>query len=241
MSVAPVCQYIDWDSEFFGVRIGRVLPRNMDARNVSQALAWAQEQRIDCLYFLCDAANVPCMTLVENAGFRLTDIRVTMEAKTQVGTVSQANAANVRRATPTDIGALRAIARVSHRDTRFYADPHFQRDKCDRLYEMWIEKSCGDWADAVLVVAPHDEPLGYVSCHLLSQTEAKIGLVAIAASTQSRGLGSVLLGHAMNWCSAQGRHTVSVVTQGRNVGAQRLYQRLGFLTQSLECWFHYWR
>jgi len=31
-----------------------------------------------------------------------------------------------------------------------------------------------------------------------------------------------------------------VVTQGRNLAAQRLYQRNGFVTASLQLWYHRW-
>jgi hypothetical protein len=33
---------------------------------------------------------------------------------------------------------------------------------------------------------------------------------------------------------------VNVVTQGRNSKAQRLYERCGFLTRSVQLWYHRW-
>ena len=33
---------------------------------------------------------------------------------------------------------------------------------------------------------------------------------------------------------------MKVVTQGRNIAGQRLYQRCGFLTRSVELWYHKW-
>ena len=33
---------------------------------------------------------------------------------------------------------------------------------------------------------------------------------------------------------------ITVVTQGRNARAQRLYQRAGFVTESVRLWFHRW-
>jgi len=44
----------------------------------------------------------------------------------------------------------------------------------------------------------------------------------------------------MNWFADQNASNITVVTQGRNVAAQRLYQRLGFVTRSLELTYHKW-
>ena len=49
-----------------------------------------------------------------------------------------------------------------------------------------------------------------------------------------------LIAAALDWCEAEGAEEVAVVTQGRNVAAQRLYQRCGFVTQRLELWYHKW-
>jgi dTDP-4-amino-4,6-dideoxy-D-galactose acyltransferase len=54
------------------------------------------------------------------------------------------------------------------------------------------------------------------------------------------GVGRALVVNAIRWFSGQGVDSVSVVTQGRNVRAQRLYQRCGFTTRSVELWFHRW-
>jgi RimJ/RimL family protein N-acetyltransferase len=44
----------------------------------------------------------------------------------------------------------------------------------------------------------------------------------------------------MSWFAGQDIKTVHVVTQGRNTRAQRLYQRCGFVTRSMELWYHRW-
>ena len=42
------------------------------------------------------------------------------------------------------------------------------------------------------------------------------------------------------WFEKQGLKRIIVVTQGRNCQAQRFYQKNGFMTDSLEYWFHKW-
>ena len=71
-------------------------------------------------------------------------------------------------------------------------------------------------------------------------TESQIGLIAIAAGHQGRGLGRLLVEHSLEWARHAGAQVMTVVTQGRNVPAQRLYQRCGFVTASFELWYHRW-
>ena len=134
---------------------------------------------------------------------------------------------------------LRGIARTGHRDTRFYSDEHFDRMKCDLLYETWIENSFRGFAQAVLVAEVEGKPAAYLTCHLKDQ-ESQIGLVGVGESSRGMGLGTKLVQHFFSWSREQGARRAIVVTQGRNLGAQRLYQRNGFQTVSLQLWYHRW-
>lgn len=150
-------------------------------------------------------------------------------------------AAGLRECRPDDVPALSAIARVSHRGTRFYSDPNFPRGRCDDLYAVWIERSSAGWADVVLVAEHEGEPAGYVSCHVDGAGGAgSIGLIAVAATARRLGLGRALVDGAVAWCGERGVDQVSVVTQGRSVSALRLYESCGFRIESVGLWFHKW-
>ena len=138
-----------------------------------------------------------------------------------------------------DLEALRAIARTGHRDTRFYFDVHFERAKCDLLYETWIENSFSGFAQAVLVAEVNREAVGYITC-CVRGAESQIGLVGVANQRQGMGLGQQLMEAFLAWSVEQGSRRATVVTQGRNLKAQRLYQRMGFLTASFQLWYHRW-
>jgi RimJ/RimL family protein N-acetyltransferase len=45
---------------------------------------------------------------------------------------------------------------------------------------------------------------------------------------------------ALQWFADQGMDSMEVVTQGRNVAAQRLYQKCGFATKEVQLWYHHW-
>jgi len=235
------CQWLEWDSAFFGLRVARATIQQLDAQAAAQIEEWCQARRIDCLYFLAEAADGPTVRALENHSYRLVDIRLTLRRQLDKPVVLQTRPdISLAPAVPADVAALRHIARASHSDTRFYFDPNFDRASCDRLYETWIEKSCHGYADLVLVARLHDQVAGYFSCHRLDQTHGKIGLVAVAAAARGQQVGSAVLQAGLRWFWEQNLRHISVVTQGRNVAAQRLYQNHGFVTDQVELWYHRW-
>jgi dTDP-4-amino-4,6-dideoxy-D-galactose acyltransferase len=240
MTAAAPGEVLDWDTGFFGFRIGRAEGRLTPGR-VRDLLDWSSHQRLRCLYFLAPADCPDTIRTLENTGFHLQDIRLTMTCPLPSRARQQAGDA-VREARAEDVDALRAIARVSHRDSRFYRDPGFPRDRCDALYAAWIERSClGELAAAVLTADWEGRPAGYITCLLRGPGEGQIGLFAVDAAAQGKGLGGELLATALDWFHARGVHTVTTVTQGANLPAQRVYQRSGFLAASVQLWYHRWQ
>jgi len=236
--VETLCERLDWDSRFFGISIARALPTRVDAATCDAILAWCRAQHIDCLYFLAD--NEPDVKAVlERAGFVGVDHRVTLERAVASGTAPTIPA-GVRCARPDDVPALRDIAAVSHRDSRFYADVRFDRSRCDELYRTWIERSCAGWADCVVVVEHDDTPAGYLTLHLRTPGTAAIGLLAVSPACQRQGAGSRLVDGALAWLQHRSITRVSVVTQRRNERSLAFYQRAGFRISSAASWYHHW-
>jgi len=199
--------------------------------------AWARTHDVDCLYFLARPDDPETVGIAQGAAFRLVDVRVELA---QPSTETEP-AARVRPYRSTDLETLRAIARASHEITRFYADLHFPRERCSDFYDTWIVRSCEGWADGVLVAELDGRPAGYVTCHGdPALRRGSIGLIAVSAAARGNGLGRDLVLGALSWCRDHGSTEVSVVTQGANVGAQRLFQLCGFRTVSTGLWFHRW-
>lgn len=236
------CQHLDWDSGFFGRRIARLTLSQVDQESIEHAMHWCHRHAIDCLYFLANADNAETVRLAEENKFRLVDIRVTLEK--QLGNVqpieNRESQHMIRPHTLDDLPALRALAKVSHRDSRFYYDSNFSEPLCDALYETWIEKSCQGYAEVVFVANWQDQIAGYISCHRLDDVQGQIGLVGVAAPLQGKGLGKLLVNQVVNWFAEREIRRVTVVTQGRNVKAQRLYYRCGFMPYSVQLWYHRW-
>lgn len=227
---------LDWDSEFFGQRIARLDVADLEPQAAAQADAWCREQAVDCAYLLVNVDDQAGLDRARAHGFRLVDIRVTLEA---ASAPSGGRSAPVRVAVPADVAHLEAIAREGHRDGRFHADGHFAAARCDEFYATWIANSCAGWADRVLVIDEGAGAAGYITLHQRAD-QGTIGLLGVGAGVRGRGLGTCLLAAARDWCAEQKLSRLTVVTQGRNRAGLRLYQSAGFRVTDLQLWHHRW-
>ena len=235
-----VCRLLGWDSEFFGFPIARVCGDQLDRELAAEIDRWCRDRQIACLYFLADSRDPGTARCAEDSGYRLVDVRVTLDSELGEPRDGAFDPSTLGRAE--DLDDLVAIARVAHEDSRFYADAGFPRERCAALYETWIRKSFEGDADAVLVGRVDGRASGYLTCRLAAAEAptGHIGLVAVAERARGRGVATALVRSGLHWFGRNGAQRVEVATQGRNLAAQRLYQAAGFRICSLRLWFHKW-
>ena len=240
----PVCELLEWDTRFFGVRVGRVVGPRLDDAAARQALSWCAAERVDCLYFLADADSEESVAAAERHGFGLKDVRLTYQRRLEP---SPAGAAPdlppgvfIRPSRPDDAPVLEAIAEGTYTDSRFYFDRRFPRALADKLYRTWVRQSVAGQADVVLVLEDRGRAVGFITCHLTDAREGRCGLSGLEPGLRGRGLGLRLYEAALGWLAGRGVEVVVYVTQARNIRAQRLFQRLGFLSHSTQLWYHKW-
>jgi ribosomal protein S18 acetylase RimI-like enzyme len=241
MMDTEIARVLTWDSGFFGLNIGRVNPSRLDPEIMPRILEWCVARQIDCLYLLADCDHDQTIQLAATHLFHLVDIRVTLEQRrpSGAGPVTCSGAGGIRAVQPADLPALRDMAGRLHEDTRFFSDPNFPRTRSRELYSLWIEKSCANPLGQVFVADWEGTPAGYIACSY-SEQQGQIDLVGVEGRAQDRGLGQALVATSLDWLATREIRQVTVVTQGRNVRAQRLYQRAGFVTQSVQLWYHLW-
>ncbi len=240
------CELLTWDTEFFRCRIARVRGDTLNPEQAERVNEWCRNHRIRGLYFLARADDPATIQTAEQHGWELVDIRVTFErampdAPEPARPVLLAGA-SIRPYQPGDLPGLQTMARTLHGETRFFKDSHFPRDRAEELYATWITLETQGRAKIVWVAASAaNQPLGYISCHLDPARRAgQIGLVGVSPEVRGQGIGKGLVRAAIDWYRSQGAPEITVVTQGNNRAAQRLYQQCGFLSRDLQLWYHKW-
>src|SRR5882762_6362727 len=112
------CRALEWDSDFFGLRIAR-MECQLTMETVQDAAAWCCRNRVDCLYLTIPCDDPEAVKVAESNGFHLVDIRLTFERPLAGMPPPQRP---VRSFHESDIPALANIAAASHFDSRFYYD-----------------------------------------------------------------------------------------------------------------------
>ena len=235
-----LCRILDFDSEFFGLRIGRMSHDSPGSEEFQSALSWCRDRGVHCLYFLCSSTALESALAAARAGFELIDLRVTLFAKLEKAPPPAASEAPTRLARPEDLLVLREIAGTQVRETRFWTDQRFPRNRAAELYRLWIEKDFLHPDGFVLVTEASGQITGFASGMLLGGGRAKLSLIAVRSHARKQGLGRTLVGGVMRRALEMEATFIETVTQGRRAGAVRLYESQGFRTESIEIWFHRW-
>ncbi len=146
----------------------------------------------------------------------------------------------VRLGAAEDLRTLRPLAARSHRSTRFYFDGRFPRDRCDALYERWIERALAGRDRELLVADLEGAPIGYQAITLPEGGTGRVDLIAVSPEHRARGLGRALLLSALRRLRALGAHRVVTAMQARNALAVRRHEDVGFVIELTQVWHHKW-
>lgn len=233
---------LPWDSEFFDIPIARVTSDSLVDVDTIALQRWLTNRQIACTYILIEAHDDKSIRIAESLGASFVDIRLTLSVKASELGHGDGHSNQIRDTAQADLPLLEEISAHSFMQSRFYVDRHFPQEKCDDLYRIWLRKSHeGLLADRVLTILHQEQPAGFITLSDTAEHAAEIGLLAIGDDFRGHGYGHTLTKYALRQCIKEGKQTVEVVTQGANIGAQRMYQKVGFRTHRVQLWYHLWR
>lgn len=225
---------LDWDSDFFGLRIGRVdIQTNVDTAEL-QARQKKLKQQFDLLYIF--DTNAVGFTV---EGAHLVDEKILYSKSCEP--CKQFSAITFYQGTsPSD--DLYRLALVSGGYSRFKFDERLPQGSYEKLYRKWIEKACPSYGtnkQILLFKDEHNIARGMITVEYEGD-KAQIGLVAVDADCQRQGVGTKIMSTMESYLYHRGVLTIDVATQAANIEACRWYERNGFKVQSKTLIYHWW-
>ena len=225
---------LSWDSDFFGLRIGRAFVGSIED---SCELA-AQKDRLKADYDL--------VYVFGNQGVEFSCEDATLVDRKLVYTLSECSDVSfddnvvLWDCDKPVTDALLHLALVSGKYSRFKLDNQFPSGSYERLYSRWIEQSVNhSMATKVFCYMSNAIPIGLVTLHN-EDGIGTIGLVAIGERCQHQGVGTAMMRHVISYARKHHCKKLSVATQYDNTPACRLYEKVGFKVESMTNVWHWW-
>lgn len=225
---------LDWDSDFFGLRIGRACISSEEEAEALKAQKNLAKENYDLVYVFGSRGSV---FSAENA--KLVDEKVVYVHNEPFSGKSDPNVV-VWDANKGISDDLLHLALVSGKYSRFRLDKGFPMESYERLYSRWIEQSVNHViASEVFCYMVEDVPRGLVTFDR-KEYVGTIGLVAIHEDFQHQGIGTAMMHHTIHYAETMHCMKLSVATQFENSPACRLYEKNGFSVESITNVWHWW-
>jgi len=229
-------KYLDWDSGFFGKKIGRIRFEKPD--HLKNLLQIAKSSDYQLIYvFINEDSFIEDLILKQFNG-KLVDRKVLFgkEIHTLKEEYKFVSKYKSKQLTP----ELEQLAYESGQYSRFKLDSNFEQDDFYKMYKIWILKSLtNEMADNLFVVKENNVLKGMVTLKIDNE-KGHIGLIAVSPDTQSKGYGKALINACENELLNKGITKLEVSTQIDNIPACKFYKKCGFEIKEITNIYHFW-
>lgn len=225
---------LQWDSAFFGLRIGRTDIASNEEWSMLQQEAISLRKQYDLIYVFSEQ-ELP----TDSNKVRLVDTKTIYAKSIDSSTIMPATVEHYQESLPN--ADLYRLALVSGVYSRFRLDDSLPTDSYERMYRCWIERSVdGSMADFVFVHRADNQIDGMITLKIDNDI-AHIGLVAVDEGAQGKGIGTMLIKavEAYLQSNTKVRH-LKVATQWANKPACHLYEKNGFVVEEKTNIYHWW-
>ena len=237
---------LEWDSNFFGQKMGKIGFDPTDEANCFSETAWrqtietARKQQFQFLFCEFDAAQKRLAHILCNIGGSLGDVLLTLECDLREVEPRQLPVSRVAPATPDDLPGIIEIARDSFEQSRFFHDPRFDRIKVSQIYPQWVRDSF-EKTENFFIIKEQFAVRAFISVAVdRAASVLTIRLLAVDHAMQGKGMGQELIDWVIGYAGNEQIRRIEVGTQVGNYPAIRLYEKNRFRMAGAKYRFHIW-
>jgi dTDP-4-amino-4,6-dideoxy-D-galactose acyltransferase len=120
-------------------------------------------------------------------------------------------------------------------------DKNFKNENFKKLYRKWVDNSISkEIAEDVLIYKENKQIMGFVT-YKINESFGTIGLIAVSAAHQGKGIGNKLLSFVENRIFSNGITKLVIPTQLSNNTACNFYKKQNYTIQQKLFIKHYWK
>jgi dTDP-4-amino-4,6-dideoxy-D-galactose acyltransferase len=193
----PMIDHLNWDSDFFGIKTGRLQCKGAD--ELLQSFARIREDNYQLIYVFSDTPIdvQPTEYRMLDVGGQVTYCQSLEGAGLSENQENKGGSISLYQG-PKDNDSLLQLAFLSGQLSRFRVDPWLPSGCFKRLYVRWLSNNLENKeACRVYIAGSSNDPEGMLTA-TWKQGHGTIDLLAVRQDAQGKGIGSQLLKHFKN-------------------------------------------
>ena len=232
---------LSWDSQFFGFNVGKIDGDKISSiEDLKKILLEAKNLNYRLCYLLIPCEYISLNEIAKSQNGLLIDEKVTYSINDIYG-VKLDDSSNISEFDKKfSLKEMYELGIQSSHQSRFRIDKNFERNACDKMYKIWIEKSIdGELAEKVFIYTDNNAVKGMITIKIYNGI-GKIILIGVDSEERGKSIGKKLIQKSFEYFISSKVYKVDVDTQNRNIDACRFYEKCGFSKSKTINVYHYW-
>lgn len=229
-------EFLPWDTDFFGHRIGRVDPEGLRPAELAEVDRAAREAGLECLYLTIEPSEPVVTYELQRYGYRFVDGGITQAITPDEAVDVPETECTIRHGTSDDLPVLEEAISLMAPWSRFAVDPRFGLDAARRMHLAWVERAIADDTNRhQLFVAESEEGVAA----FIGITKHPLPKMDVAGTTvPGSGASQNLVAHGRSLFP--GETFFAGPAPPRNIKVLRWLRNCGFSPSSVQYTYHRW-
>jgi len=234
---------LNWDSEFFRIKIGRLDIINENDFNQDLFIEQAIDDKFDLIYVFKYFSEFK-FTAIKEADLELTDIQLTMSKKLKKENYLNYPYRFRTELSENELNESYSIARETSKVSRFYYEKSIEAEGAARLYKIWIDNTLNKtFSDGLFLEKQLNSVLGI---HLvktdISNKTGYFTLTGVKSENRGRGIGSKLwIQSFAYWANESQIEIIRSKFSLKNLESFNFHLKMGFNKTEEIKYIYHWR
>lgn len=232
-------EILEWDSRFFGYPVARITLDQEGSDKLDHLFLNLELGKFRVTYFFVSPQEKALINQITNKGGILADQKVVFSKITEKHNPYSNDIIEFQGIEVNE--RLIELVLEAGKYSRFRLDANFNKKEYQRLYIEWLSKSIRKEIAFKTLVSENGSDIVGITTVGEKEKFAEIGLVAVDRHFHGLGIGTNLIQSADTAAFEKGIKKIKVVTQLKNKGACRLYEKCHFQLEKITNIYHYWQ
>ncbi len=233
---------LPWDSQFFGVKVGKIdFSKIKDNISFSSLEKFINQNYFRLVYIYFDINQEP-ISFSRNVDLKLVDIQFQLNMQIPKNALCEYELiTNENLIDHTNIDDLYKIANELTPVSRFSYDPRINKEKVIELYHKIIENSLNSTFGDGLILDTGNNKM--VKGFFVLKTDRKIGkelLIGVKKSFRGKDVGKILFNKSISYWKDKGVKEISTVVSAKNLNSLNFHLKLGYKISKIIRVYHFW-